>query len=151
MADWQDRIVGARMAVDNEFTGRVEGSSFSRQEWGLVMTATEFDIEDGDEPRLYADTSSLRDVMPELEKVAKQTAMGAPQQQDDAGGGVLGSLKSALGLGGGSSSSGGGKDREQRVREAEQLTDEYASKLQERLEANGSWDDVVRLYREGDS
>ncbi len=147
MADWQDRIVGARMAVDNEFAGRVEGSSFSRQEWGLVMTATEFDIEDGDDPRLYADTSSLRDVMPELEKVAQQTAMGAPQQEDSDGG-VLGSLKSALGLGGGSSS-GGGKDREQRVREAEQLTDEYAKQLQERLEANGSWDDVVELYRQG--
>lgn len=145
MADWQDRIVGARMAVDNEYTDRVEASSFSRQEWGLVMTATEFDIEDGDEPRLYADTSSLRDVMPELEKVAKQTAMGAPQQ-NDSGGGVLGSLKSALGLGG--DSSGGKKNRDQRIREAEQLTDEYARLLQERLETNGSWEDVVALYRE---
>jgi len=41
---WQDLIVGDRMAVDQEFAQQVTDSQFSRQEWGLIMTAVEFTI-----------------------------------------------------------------------------------------------------------
>ncbi|MFC7175758.1 DUF5799 family protein [Halosegnis marinus] len=145
MTDWQDRIVGARMAVDTEFADRVEASGFSRQEWGLVMTATEFDIEDGDEPRLYADTSRLPDIMPEVEKVEERTPMG-PGGQEESSGGILSNITSALGLGGDGGSSG---DTEERVREAEELTQGYARELQRHLEEKGSWEDVVAAYRDG--
>lgn len=146
MSDWQDRIVGARMSVDTQFADRVEASSFTRQEWGLVMTAIEFDIEDGDEPRLYADTTHLEDIMPEVEKVSERTpaAPGGGQQQDSRG--MLGSLMSSLGLGGGSS----GPNLDDRVTEAEELTQGYARELQRYLEENGSWTEVVELYRGSD-
>jgi hypothetical protein len=144
MSDWQNRIVGARMTVDTKYEDRVEASSFSRQEWGLVMTATEFDIEDGEEPRLYADTDALADIMPEVEKVAQRTPMnpGGEQETSD---GIIGSVKSALGLGG---SGGSGESSEERVREAEQLTQGYARELQRHLEERGSWEDVVETYRD---
>jgi len=48
--DWTDRIAGERMAVDKQFADRVEGSSFSNQQWGLVMTAVEFEIEEPASP-----------------------------------------------------------------------------------------------------
>jgi hypothetical protein len=144
MSDWQNRIVGARMTVDTEYEDRVEASSFSRQEWGLVMTATEFDIEDGDEPRLYADTEQLADIMPEVEKVAQRTPM-SPGGEQETSDGIIGSVKSALGLGG---SGGSGESTEERVREAEQLTQGYARELQRHLEERGSWEDVVETYRD---
>ena len=50
MSEWQDLIVGDRMAVDQEFSRRVTESEFSSQQWGLVMTATEFRVEDADDP-----------------------------------------------------------------------------------------------------
>lgn len=143
MSDWQDQIVGARMTVDTEYEDRVEASSFTRQEWGLVMTATEFDIEDGEEPRLYADTDALADIMPEVEKVAQRTPMnpGAAEESSD---GIIGSVKSALGLGG---SGGSSEPTEERVREAEQLTQGYVQALQRHLEERGTWDDVIETYR----
>jgi len=144
MSDWQDRIVGARMTVDTEYEDRVEASSFSRQEWGLVMTATEFDIEDGEEPRLYADTEHLADIMPEVEKVAQRTPTN-PGGAEDGSDGIIGTVKSALGLGG---SGGSSEPTEERVREAEQLTEGYARELQRHLEARGNWEDVVETYRD---
>ncbi|MCH7661416.1 MAG: hypothetical protein IH933_12825, partial [Euryarchaeota archaeon] len=59
---WMDRIVGDRMAVDREFTERVNGSRFSSQQWGLIMTATEFEIRNPEEPEqaeLVANTEKL--------------------------------------------------------------------------------------------
>jgi len=137
---WQDRLVGARMTVDSEFDDRVEASGFVRQEWGLIMTATEFDIEDGDEPRLYADTEHLDDIMPEVQQMASQGPMSG--QQEDSDGGVLGSIVSALGLGGDDD------DLSEEVAEAERLTQQYAEELQSHLESRGTWEDIVAAYRE---
>ncbi|PSQ22444.1 hypothetical protein BRD04_04510 [Halobacteriales archaeon QS_9_67_17] len=142
MSDWQDRIVGARMTVDTEFADRVEASSFTRQEWGLVMTATEFDIDDDGDPRLYADTEKLADIMPEVERVSEQSPMAAGGQQEQSSGGVFGSLLSSLGLGGSS-----GTSLDEKVTEAEELTQGYARELQAHLEANGSWEEVLTAYR----
>lgn len=138
MSDWQDMIVGDRMVVDDEFSARVDQSGFSRQEWGLVMTATSFDIRDpGDEEaaRLVADTSDLPGIMPELENVGAMGPMGQERQQDS-GDGFLDSLLGSLGLGG------DGQDEQERLEEAERLVDAYAEQLQAHLEEEGRWGEV---------
>ncbi|MFC6941815.1 DUF5799 family protein [Salinirubellus sp. GCM10025818] len=139
--NWTDMIVGDRMAVDNEFNSEVEASEFSRQEWGLIMTAVEFEIEEPgtDRARLVANTDNLPAVMPEMERIAEQQqGMGGGGGSGGAGngGGILGSLRDALGLGGSA-----GTD-EDRVRAAEDLADAYAKELQRHLEERGKWEQV---------
>lgn len=151
---WTDRIVGDRMAVDREFADRVEASQFSRQEWGLVMTATEFEIEfpeDDDRAQLVANTEKLPAVIPELDRVRSQAgAMGAGGEGAGAGGraasggsgGVFGSIKSALGLGGSSEAD------DETIEAADRLAQEYASDLQRRLEDRGKWTEIRNLASE---
>jgi hypothetical protein len=145
MTTWQDRIVGVRMTVDREFNERVEASEFSRQQWGLVMTATEFEIEHADDPeraRLVANTEKLPSVLPEMDRIEEQ--MGSMGGGSGGGGdGIVGGIKDALGLGG----SGGSKD-EQRSADAEELTQAYADALQQELEDTGRWDEVRELAAE---
>jgi hypothetical protein len=138
---WQDLIVGDRMAVDQEFAQQVTDSQFSRQEWGLIMTAVEFEIENAGETetaRIVADTSKIEQVMPELENIRNQMnsmgAGGGGAGGGGAGGGVFDSVKNALGLGSG----GGGVDQD-RVDAAGRLAQEYANELQQRLESQGKW------------
>lgn len=148
MADWTDTIVGDRMTVDREFNERVADSDFTSQEWGLIMTATEFEIEHPDDPeraRIVADTEKLPQIMPELENVRSQMAQmgGAPSEsKSSGGGGLFGSIMDALGLGGGG---GGGSERQA---EAERLVQEYADELQRHLESNGKWERVRIAYQE---
>jgi len=142
MADWKDRVVGERMSVDDEFGEQVEASSFSRQQWGLIMTAINFRIENPEDPetaRLTVDTGKLPQVMPEIDNVEKQMAsMGAGGSGSTSSGeGFLGGVKRALGFGGG--------DESERYEEAETLVREYASLLQERLEENGRWSEACRV------
>ena len=148
MSDWQDMIVGDRMAVDEEFSTEVDGSPFSRQEWGLIMTATSFEIADpGDEETatLVADTSELPAVMPELERVAEMGPMGGPQERGGGGGGLIGSVLDSLGLGGGDDD---GVD-EERLEAAESMVDRYAEELQSHLETEGRWAEVRAAAAEG--
>ncbi|KDE60413.1 hypothetical protein EL22_23535 [Halostagnicola sp. A56] len=142
---WTDRIVGERMSLDQEFSSRVQSSRFSSQEWNLIMTATEFEIERPETPddaRIVANTDNVESILPELENVRSQMgAMGAGGQSGADGsssGGVVDSIKSALGVGGGSS--GGSYDAEREA--AETLTQEYADQLQSRLESNNRWQSV---------
>lgn len=149
MSDWTDAIVGERMAVDNEFTERVQASRFSSQEWGLIMTATEFDIEKADDPdaaRIVADTSSLPQIMPELGNMREQmAAMGGAQGGSSGGsGGLIGSLRDALGLGGGGDD---GVDQED-LQAAEELVQQYADQLQQHLQSKGKWEQVRVAYQE---
>ena len=146
--DWTDRIVGARMAVDNEFEDRLQRSEFSRQEWGLVMTAVEFEIEDANDPeraRIVADTDNLPAIMPELDRISDMSPMGASGSggSSSSSGGMLDSVKNALGLGGG----GNGID-EKKQEKAEQLATEYAEKLQQHLENKGKWDEIRTIASE---
>jgi len=147
--NWTDMIVGDRMAVDNEFNAQVEASEFSRQEWGLVMTAVEFDIEDPgtDRARLVADTTNLSAVMPEMDRIADQQGMGGGGMGGGgaSGGGILGSLRDALGFGGGGSSS----TDPDRVRAAEELASAYAKELQAHLEEQGKWEEVCAAAETG--
>jgi hypothetical protein len=140
--NWTDMIVGDRMSVDSSFNSRVEASRFSRQEWGLVMTAVEFEIEEAgtDRARLVADTSNLPAVLPEMDRIAdrqRQAAGGGSGGSSGSGGGLLGSLRNALGLGGRS------KEAEaDRLHAAEELAEEYATELQRHLEERGRWEQV---------
>lgn len=135
--DWTSAIAAERMELDTEFSDRVEASSFSNQQWNLVMTALEFEIEGADDPEtaeVVADTSSLSTIMPELDRIANQGPMGGGGgggSSSGSGGGLLGGVKDALGLGG------GGED--ERLEEAENLAGQYAELLQEKLETNGRW------------
>lgn len=142
MADWTDQIVGARMTVDQQFADRVTASQFSRQQWGLIMTAVEFEIEnadDADTARIVANTSKLKHVMSELDQVdAQMQAMGAGGSGKPKGGGFLSGIKDVLGLGGS-----GGNSREQKEA-AERLANEYANELQRYLESEGRWQSVRR-------
>ena len=154
MSEWTDAIVGERMTVDNQFNDRVSASRFSSQEWGLIMTATEFEIEDADDPedaRVVADTSSLPAIMPELENVRSQVAAmgGAPGgdagESGGSGDGLVDSIKGALGLGGGGGDSG---PSDEEIDAAERLVQEYADELQAHLEETGKWERVRVAYQE---
>ena len=135
---WQDTIVGDRMTVDQKFSQRVVDSEFSSQEWGLIMTAVELEIEnpgDAERAKIVADTSKVDQIMPELDNIRNQMgAMGGGGGQQKGGGGIFGSVKDALGLGGG----GSGAD-EARLRNASNLAQEYADELQKHLESQGKW------------
>jgi hypothetical protein len=144
MSDWTDAIVGDRMAVDREFNERVRASEFTNQEWGLIMTAAEFDIEDADDPeaaRIVSDTEKLPQIMPELENVSSQMNAMPGGGRDDSGGGFLSNVKETL-FGGDS-----GPDQA-KLEAAEDLTQEYADTLQEHLERKGKWEQVRIAYQE---
>jgi len=135
------------MAVDREFAQEVADSQFSRQEWGLVMTAVEFDIEhpdDDERAKLVADTSKIRQVMPEMENIQSQMNSIAGKSSKKEGKGVFDSVKDALGLGGG----GGSGVDEERLAAAEGLAQRYADELQTRLESNGKWARVRAAVQE---
>jgi len=138
--DWTSTIAAERMELDNEFNDRVTASSFSNQQWSLVMTALEFEIENPDDPEaaeIVPDTSSVPTIMPELDRIAQQGPMGGgggSQSSGGSGGGLLGGVKDALGL--------GGDGDDERLEEAEALAEQYAELLQEKLEANGRWNAV---------
>lgn len=138
---WQELIAGARMTVDQEFADRVMESEFSRQQWGLIMTAVEFDIVNPNDPedaRIVADTSKLEHILPELDNLDQAMgAMGAggAGAGGRSGGGLFSDIKNALGMGG------SGDDDERRAA-AEALTQEYAVELQAHLESNGQWERI---------
>ncbi|WP_435318691.1 DUF5799 family protein [Haloarchaeobius sp. TZWSO28] len=145
MANWQDTIVGDRMTVDKEFNQEVLDSEFSNQEWDLIMSAIEFEIENPENPeeaRIVANDEKLSAIIPELEKISQQMqgmggAPGGSGGSSGGGGGLFDSVKNALGMGG------GGKKREaERTEAASKLASEYAETLQAHLESKGKWASV---------
>ena len=147
MSEWRDMLVGDRMAVDQAFTDRVQGSEFTNQEWGLIMTATELDIENADDPeaaRLVADTAAVESIMPELATIRSRSgpmAGGADEGANDPG--IIDSIKGALGF----SNDDDGVD-EEKLAAAEALAQEYADELQQHLEANDAFEPVRKAYVE---
>jgi hypothetical protein len=140
---WQDQMVGARMAVDQEFTEEVRASSLSNPQWGLVMTAVEFEIEHPDDPEnaeLVADTSKLEHVVPEMQSVDDDMAAmgGASGSAGGSGDGVVGGIKSALGLGSDDD------DTAELEATAKDLADRYAEALQAHLEDENRWETIRR-------
>ncbi|MFB6309237.1 MAG: DUF5799 family protein [Haloarculaceae archaeon] len=132
--DWQDQVAAERMQVDQEFDERVRNSELTGQQWGLVMTAAEFDIENPENPdraRLVPDLSSYSAIADELERVEQATAMGSPGEDSSSGGELLSGVKEALGL--------GSDENDPYREEAERLAEEYAQLLQQKLTERGRW------------
>jgi len=130
---WGEMIASDRMAVDQEFDSEIEASRFNRQQWGLIMTAIEFEVTDMDDrARLVANTDKLPHVMGELDNIGSMTP-GGESAGGDSSGGFVESIKNSLGVGG---------EDEKRREAAEELAGRYAERLQSRLEERGKWDDV---------
>jgi hypothetical protein len=152
MADnWQDHLAGARMRVDQQFEQQVKSSRFSSQEWGLIMTAVEFEVRSAGDPdgaRLVANTAKLEAVVPELGKIQEEMG-GAPRQPSGSSGGLFGRLRQYLdGLTGDGGPEGG--DDEQ-LAAARTLTENYAAELQAYLEEQGRWADVCAMAAEAEA
>ena len=149
--DWQDHLAGARMRVDQQFEQRVRDSRFSSQEWGLIMTAVEFEVQSAGEPdsaRLVADTDKLQAVVPELGKIQEEMG-GAPRPPSgSSGGGLFGRLRQYLG--GLTSDSGPEGNSDEQLEAARELADDYAVELQAYLEEQGRWSDVCALAADAD-
>lgn len=146
-SDWTDAIVGERMAVDQQFSSEVQESSFSNQEWGLIMTAAEFEIENADDPeeaRIVPDTSKVAGIMPEVENMDQQMGSAGDPADGNGGEGFLSSVKKSLGLGG----DGGGGASPERLEAAEELLQRYADALQTQLAEKGRWEQVRIAYQE---
>lgn len=145
-SDWTDAIVGERMAVDQQFSSQVRESSFSNQEWGLIMTAAEFEIENADDPeeaKIVPDASKVEGIMPEVDKMDQRMGGAGGPSGGSNGGGIISSVKDALGVGGGED----GADPE-RLAAAEDLLERYAEALQTHLEEKGRWEQVRIAYQE---
>jgi hypothetical protein len=144
-SDWQDHLAGARMRVDQQFEQRVRDSRFSSQEWGLIMTAVEFEVQsagDPDSARLVADTDKLQAVVPELGKIQEEMG-GAPRPPSGSSGGIFGRLRQYLG--GLTSDAGPEGGSDEQLEAARALADDYAAELQAYLEEQGRWVDVCTL------
>ncbi len=137
MSDWTDQFVGDRMVVDREFSDRIAASEFSRQEWGTIMTAVEFEIQNPDDPaqaQLVANTTDVEHIMPALEDIEAGLGAMAPSQQQSSGGGLFDRITSTFGLGDDE------PDTEQRLQKAEALVAEYAQAFQQHLEDENKWE-----------
>ncbi|MFB6111947.1 MAG: DUF5799 family protein [Halobacteriaceae archaeon] len=133
---WLDRVAGERMEFDREFSEVVAESPFTNQQWGLVMTAANFRIENParpEEAELVPETDRLPAVMGEVENLDSDPA----RPGGGGGGGIVDSLRDRLGVGS------GGDD--ELVDAAEELLEEYASGFQERLVAAGRWEEVCEI------
>lgn len=135
---WLDRVAGLRMEFDSEFSEVVAESPFTNQQWGLIMTAAEFRIEDPDEPdaaTLIPVTDKLPAVMSQVEQLDEGMG-GLGGGTGGAGGGIVDSVRDRLGIGDGD---------DELVAAAEDLLGEYADGFQERLVAEGRWEEVCAI------
>jgi len=140
--DWTVRLAGARMQVDKQFEPTVADSEFTSQEWGLIMTAVEFDIEAPQDPEaatLVARGDKLPDIVPELDRIQDQMGGSPTPVEEGHGSGISGRLRqfaSSLSLDLGST------DHGERIAAAKVLTQEYADELQSFLESEGRWAEI---------
>jgi hypothetical protein len=140
--DWTDQLAGARMQVDQQYQETLDASDFSNQEWGLVMTAVDWEIENPEDPEnatLIADKSKLPDIVPELRNI--QQEMGGSSTPVDEGPdtrGFLGRIKQYIHhLQAGTDGS-----SEKKIADAKELVEGYTRALQEYLEERGRWEDI---------
>ena len=140
---WTDYLAGARMQVDQQFSDQVRASEFTSQQWGLIMTAVEFEIDDPGDPdqaTLVANTDNVETIMPELDAIERQTAgMGAGGgrgQSTGTGGSLLGRIRSYF-----ASGSDDGVDGEQ-YEQAVALVDQYTTQLQALLREEDRWQEL---------
>lgn len=148
---WRDLIVGDRMRVDERFASEVSRSGFSRSEWGMIMTAVDFEVRgEGDDAELVADTDNVDAILPELDEIVERMSANPPRSSGSplanllGGGGasIVKSVRSSLGLQ-------NGVDPERR-QEAVRLANDYAAALQGHLEERGRWEEIRDLAIEQD-
>lgn len=147
MPEWTEKLAGARMQVDKRFEDRVRSSRFSNQEWGMIMTAVEWQVRHPEEParaELVAVTDRFPDIIPELERINSQLQGGrGGMAVGGSGGGSDGGIGERIGNFLGSlTGNGGGAGDEEKRRDAERLVRAYADELQEFLEERGRWSDL---------
>lgn len=150
-ADWTQSLAGARMQVDQQFQPRVDESDFTSQEWGLIMTAVEFEIDAAGDPEnaeLYANTDKLPDIIPELQQIQREMGGSPTPVSEGSEGGFLGRLRSMVD---GLTSDGSSRSDTERLSEAESLVQAYASDLQDYLETQGRWDDIRQAATEAET
>ena len=134
---WRDQMAGARMQVDQQFNDRILNSEFTNQQWGLIMTAVEFEIRNPEDPetaQLVANTENVPQILPELENLPQGTGGSPMAGGSDTGtsDGLFGRIQSLFG---GTSSD---VDEEQ-LDAATTLVDEYTRELQKHLQEQGQW------------
>ena len=134
---WTDQLAGARMQVDQQFNDQVRESEFSNQQWGLIMTAVTFEIEDPGDPEqatLVANTEQVPQILPELDNIP-QGMGGAPGGRDSSSDGLFSRIR---GLFSGDSD---GVDDDQ-LEAALRLVEAYTDQLQTFLEDQGRWEEL---------
>ncbi|MFB6311568.1 MAG: DUF5799 family protein [Salinirussus sp.] len=142
MPDWTEKLAGARMQVDKRFEDRVRSSRFSNQEWGMIMTAVEWQVRHPDEParaELVAVTEHFPEIIPELDRINSQLQGPATGARGSSGGGIGARIGDFLGS---LTGNGGSSENEEKRRDAERLVQAYADELQEFLEERGRWADI---------
>jgi len=142
--EWRNNIAGARMQVDQQFNDRILASEFTNQEWGLIMTAVEFDIVGAEDPEtatLVADTENVRHVIPELENIPRGMGGQPGQGGRDSSGGLLGSIRGLFG--------GGDSKDEHKLEAAAALAEEYATELESYLREQDRWEAVCASAADG--
>lgn len=141
---WTDYLAGARMQVDQQFSEQVRASEFTNQQWGLIMTAVEFEIErpaDPDQAELVANTDNVEAIIPELDAIEQQTVGGAaPGGAGNSGESLLGRIRSYFG--------GDSDGDDDQYREAVALVDEYTTQLQALLREEGRWQELCAAAAE---
>jgi hypothetical protein len=139
--EWVEQIAGARMQVDQRFQDRVIDSEFTNQQWGLIMSAVEFEITDPetpDEAQLVANTDKVEQILPEVEDIPQGVGGPPGGSSDRSSGGLLSSLRGLL--------SGADADEidQERLDAATTLADEYVTELQAFLEEEGRWEPLCQ-------
>lgn len=148
MADWTDQLAGARMQVDQQFQEQVRGSRFSNQQWGLIMTAVEWEVRNPEDPEtaeLVADTSQVTNIIPELDRIQDQMGQASPMGGGGSSGGLGDRIRSLFDS---FTSNGSVAADQERIADAESLVQEYARELQAFLEKRERWDEIRRAAAE---
>ncbi|MFC7135216.1 MULTISPECIES: DUF5799 family protein [Salinibaculum] len=147
--NWTDRLAGARMQVDQQFQSTLEGSEFTNQEWGLIMTAVEFEVKDADDPdgaHLVADREKIRQIIPELDNIQREMGGAArPVESAPDGSGLFGRLRQYLGFLSDDSSD---TPDQERLAAAKVLVDEYTEQLEAYLREQGRWEEIRQAAAE---
>jgi hypothetical protein len=140
---WSDMLAGARMQVDQQFQRRLEQSDFTNQEWGLVMTAVDFEVLNADDPeeaQLVANRDQIRQIIPELDSIQRQMGGAArPVESNPDGGGMFGRVKQYLNF---LSDDTSDEPDEERLAKAKVLVDEYTEQLEAYLRDRDRWEEV---------
>jgi len=130
MADWYSRAAHERVQVDQTFNARLRDKPVTAHQWGLLMTAIEFDIVNPEEPeraRIVPDVSKVDSVLEQVKEAEDASNAPAPDSP-----GVVERVKRTLGL---------SDPEDPYKRAARSLASQYATELQEELEEQGRWEE----------